>query len=153
LDAAIQVREWLRTAGHDVFLDRALEEGLRVGDAWRNRLYEELYRADVLICLLSSAFAASTWCAIEVGVAQAYGVRVLPVVVEPGATHTLVSGETQWADLAADPDHVRHDLVEALRRVDVAGRAAWTRSGSPYGPGTVRLGYGQGVLRPTGGVP
>jgi WD40 repeat protein len=130
VDTAARVRGWLREAGHSVFLACDLD-GVQVGDAWRDRLYDEIRRAQALVCIVTKAFAASPWCAAEVGIAQAYGVRVLPLRSEAGAEHKLVSPETtQWADLSGDVERARAELAEALRRLDGVGE--WAAGRSPY---------------------
>jgi WD40 repeat protein len=129
---ALKVRDWLRSAGHEVFLDRDLEVGLRVGDAWRQRLFEEINRADALVCIVTRAFAASPWCAAEVGIAQAYGLRVLPVRAERAVEYRLISSETQWADLTGNAAWARAELVEALHRLDGMGGTSGSDGSRPY---------------------
>jgi hypothetical protein len=41
----------LRAARHQVFLDRDLEDGLKLGEVWGKRLFEELYQADALVAV------------------------------------------------------------------------------------------------------
>jgi hypothetical protein len=132
LALAVQVREWLGADGHAVFLARHPEEGLRVGDTLRERLYQEIHRADALVCLLSTEFARSQWCAAEVAVADCLGIRLLPVRIEDGAGHELVPADTVYADLAADAGRARAELVEAVRRLDTAGKASWPAGRSPF---------------------
>jgi TIR domain/AAA ATPase domain len=134
LAVAAQVGGWLREAGHSVFLDRDLGDGLRVGDSWAQRLFTELYRADAVVAVVTGDFATSPWCAAEVGIARAHGVRLLPVRAQPGASHRLVSAETQWTELVGDGDDARAGLVEALRRLDGAGGVPWS-AGVPVYPG------------------
>jgi hypothetical protein len=69
---ALSVRDWLRGAGHSVFVSQDLDDGLRVGDTWAQRLFAELYDADALVAVVTGHFAASPWCAAEVGIAPAY---------------------------------------------------------------------------------
>jgi WD40 repeat protein len=134
LETASRVSTWLQAAGHRVFLDVDLEHGLRVGDAWRDRLFEEIHRADAIVCIVTNAFRASPWCAAEVGIAQAYGLRLLPVRAETGAAHPLISRSIQWADLSMDtPDaeRTRAKLLQALRTLDATG-GGWSLDRSPY---------------------
>src|SRR5215470_12038458 len=95
LGTAEMIAGWLRAAGHRVFLDRDLEDGLRVGDVWSKRLFEELYQADALVAVVTVAFGQAPWCAAEVGIALANGVRLLPVRVEPGVSHRLIGEDVQ----------------------------------------------------------
>jgi len=59
LRTAEMIASWLRAAGHRVFLDRDLEDGLKVGDVWGKRLFEELYQADALVAVVTAAFTQS----------------------------------------------------------------------------------------------
>jgi hypothetical protein len=58
---AEQVHAWLADDGHEVFLDRDLRDGIGVGEDWEKRLYERLRWADSVVCVVTSAFAASQW--------------------------------------------------------------------------------------------
>jgi WD40 repeat protein len=111
-------------------LARDLDEGIRVGEDWKERLYEELRAADALVCLITAKYAESPWCAAELGIADSSGMKILPVRAEPYAEHRLVT-TIQYADLAADPEQARLELVGALRRLD-AGGPGGPEAGSPY---------------------
>jgi hypothetical protein len=63
LSVAREVVGRLRADGHDVFLDRDAETDIRAGEQWRQRLYDELRRVDAVISVVTSASAASMWCA------------------------------------------------------------------------------------------
>jgi hypothetical protein len=55
------VHRWLVEAGHEVFLDQDLRDGIAVGDEWEQRLRW----AGAMICVITSAYLDSTWCAAE----------------------------------------------------------------------------------------
>src|SRR5262249_18627124 len=76
----------------------------------------------------------------------------LPVRAEPGASHRMVSSETQWTVLDGDGAGAREALVRALRRLAGAGGAAWSR-GMPVYPGVaaVETGAGGGFFGRQGG--
>jgi hypothetical protein len=103
-----------------VFLDQHVRDGIVVGDGWDQRLHERLRWADAVVCVVTPAYVASTWCSAEVGIAMSRGSRLLPVRARPKAVHPLLSA-AQYADLTEDPARTRAALVEALRRVDAAG--------------------------------
>jgi hypothetical protein len=147
-ECAGQLHQWLVGEGHEVFLDRDLRDGIPVGDEWDKRLHERLRWADVVICVVTSAAVASTWCSVEVGIALSRGSRVLPVRAEAGVVHPLLRS-IQHADLAVDSTAARAELVEALRRVDAVGGWGWPDDRSPF-PGLRPLDVGgpSGVLRP-----
>jgi tetratricopeptide (TPR) repeat protein len=118
---ATEVCEWLRADGHDPFLDSDLREGIAVGEDWKQRLYHELRNVDAVLCIVSKAFVASTWCAAEVGIADERGYRLLPLRVEAGVVHPLME-RLQYTDYLADPAGARERTLQVLRSIDAAGR-------------------------------
>ncbi len=130
-ECAGQLHQWLVAEGHEVFLDQDLRNGIAVGDGWDKRLHERLRWADAVVCVVTSAAVASTWCTAEVGIALSRGSRVLPVLAEPGVDHPLLKS-AQYADLTVDSAAARAALVEALRRVDAAGGFGWPDGLSPF---------------------
>ncbi|MGH8574530.1 MAG: toll/interleukin-1 receptor domain-containing protein, partial [Gammaproteobacteria bacterium] len=118
---AIELHQWLLEEGHEVFLAHDLHDGIGVGEEWQQRLHERLRWAQVVVCLLTSAYAVSPWCTAELGGAQTRGSRILPVAAEPGVTHPLLRS-VQHVDMTRDPAGARLALAEALRRVDLAAR-------------------------------
>ena len=127
LTLAREVHRWLVEAGHEVFLAQDLRDGIAVGEQWEQRLHDELRLADAVVCVLTSAYLASTWCAAEVGIARSRGSRLLPLRVEPDLAHPLLKS-VQHTDLTRDLAEARAALVEVLRRVDVA----WPEDRSPF---------------------
>jgi hypothetical protein len=75
---AREVRRWLGDR-HEVFLAQGLREGIAAGERWRSRLHERLRWADAVVCLVTSSYVASPWCAAEVGAALSRGSRLVPV--------------------------------------------------------------------------
>ncbi|MGH3771517.1 MAG: TIR domain-containing protein, partial [Pseudonocardiaceae bacterium] len=128
---ACEVHQWLIEAGHEVFLDQDVRDGIALGELWRQRLWERLRWADAVVCVVTSAYLVSTWCAAEVAVAQSRGSRLLPLRVEPGLDHPLLS-EVQYGEVTRDPVGARAAVAEALRRIDAAGGAGWSDDRSPF---------------------
>lgn len=126
-----EVRRWLDDDSHEVFLDQDPRDGIALGEQWRQRLHERLRWADAVICVVTSAYLASTWCSAEVAIAQSRGSRLLPLRAEPEVTHPLLS-DLQHTDLAPDPGAARAVLAEALRRVDAVGGSGWPDDRSPF---------------------
>ncbi|MGB6164794.1 MAG: toll/interleukin-1 receptor domain-containing protein [Pseudonocardiaceae bacterium] len=126
-----EVHWWLVAAGHEVFLDQDLRDGIAVGDGWEQRLHERLRWADAVVCVVISAFVASPWCTAEVSFALSRGSRVLPVRAEPGVDHPLLAS-FQYADLTTDSPTARAALVQELRRVDAVGGWGWPDDRSPF---------------------
>jgi hypothetical protein len=91
LALACELHQWLVTIGHAVFLARDGRDGIALGEPWREHLQERLRWADAMVCLVSPAYLASTWCTAEVTAAQVLGSRLLPLWLEPGLAHPLLS--------------------------------------------------------------
>ncbi|MGH3810976.1 MAG: TIR domain-containing protein, partial [Pseudonocardiaceae bacterium] len=121
---ASEVHRWLIGAGHEVFVAQDLRDGITVGEQWERRLHERLRWADAVVCVVTSAYLTSRWCAAEVATARSRGSRLLPVRAEPAVTDPLLDS-VQHTDMAQDPQTARAWLVEALRRVDAAGGLGW----------------------------
>ncbi|MGH3802413.1 MAG: toll/interleukin-1 receptor domain-containing protein, partial [Pseudonocardiaceae bacterium] len=127
LERAGQLREWLVTEGHKVFLDQDPRDGIPLGDEWEKRLRW----ADAVVCVVTSASLESKWCTQEIACARARGSRLLPVRAEPGVDHPLLKS-IQHADLTVGATATCAALVEALRRVDAAGGLGWADDRSPF---------------------
>ncbi|MGB7798196.1 MAG: toll/interleukin-1 receptor domain-containing protein, partial [Pseudonocardiaceae bacterium] len=130
-ECAARLHRWLVAEGHEMFFDQDARDGIVLGEEWQRRLHERLRWADAVVCVVTSAAVASTWCTAEVSIALSRGSRVLPVRVEPGVEHPLLDS-AQYADLTGDPDAARVALVAALRRVDAVGGFGWPDDRSPF---------------------
>lgn len=64
-ECAAELHRWLVGEGHEVFLDGDPRDGLRVGEEWERRLHERLRWADAVVCVVTSAAVASTWCSVR----------------------------------------------------------------------------------------
>jgi WD40 repeat protein/type II secretory pathway predicted ATPase ExeA len=127
---ADEVRNWLRAAGHDPFLDDDLRDGISVGEDWEQRLYCELRRADAVIGVVTSSFVASNWCSAELGIAGALGCRLMPLRAEAGVVHPLMA-RLQYADYKADPRQARDRLLQAVRLLEDSG-GTWREGDNPF---------------------
>jgi hypothetical protein len=127
---AVQLHRWFTDVGHEAFLDRDLRDGISVGDEWERRLHERLRWADAVVCVITAAYRASTWCSAEVGIARSRGSVLLPAS-EPGVPHPLLSS-LQWTDLVADPDATRTQLIAVADRIDRVGGRGWPDGRSPF---------------------
>ncbi|MGQ0774632.1 MAG: nSTAND1 domain-containing NTPase [Pseudonocardiales bacterium] len=125
------VHRWLDQAGHEVFFDQDPQDGIAVGEVWRQRLHERLRWADAVVCVVTSASVASSWCTAEIAMAQARGSRLLPLRAEPDADHPLLT-DVHHIDLAQDSAAAHAALIAALHRVDAAGGGGWPDDRSPF---------------------
>jgi WD40 repeat protein len=128
---ADHINEWLTDAGHQTFLDHDLHAGITVGEEWQQRLHERLRWADAVVCVVTSTYIASPWCTAEVAVAQSRGSKLLPIVVESTVVHPLLKS-LQYVVAPANMQEARAKLVEAIRRVDIAGTFGWLDVRSPF---------------------
>ncbi|MGH3672957.1 MAG: TIR domain-containing protein, partial [Pseudonocardiaceae bacterium] len=126
-----ELRRWLADDGHDVLLDQDLRDEVVFGKEWQDRLHERLRWADAVVCVVTSAYLTSTWCAAEIGIAQSRGSRLLPVLAEPGIAHPLLM-TNQHTDMTRDSIVARATLTKALRRVDAAGGLGWPDDRPPF---------------------
>ncbi|MGH3569345.1 MAG: TIR domain-containing protein, partial [Pseudonocardia sp.] len=122
-----EVYRWLVEAGHEVFLDQDLRDGIALGEEWERRLHERLTWANAVVCVVTSAYLDSTWCAAEIGIARSRGSQLLPLCAEPGVAHPLLTS-VQHRDFMADPAAARAAVITALHRVD----ATWPDDRSPF---------------------
>jgi WD40 repeat protein len=95
-------------------------------------LYEQLRRADAVVCVVSEAYVESVWCAGEIGAARALGSELLPVVVSPDSERHKLLKTIQALDAAKDPDAARNSLLERLSVIDGGGGWGWPDGQSPY---------------------
>ena len=136
LRLATVVHRLLSDAGHKVFLDVDQFDGIQIGERWRQGLYAHLRAADVVVCLVSRAYVASSWCTIELATAEALGARLLPLTIESGVTHPLVD-DIQHLDYLGDPAAALTTLEASVRGPSV-GYRGWTDNANPF-PGLRRF--------------
>lgn len=130
-EMADELHAVLTAARHDVFLDAHVGDGIPAGDQWQHRLEERLRWADAVVCLLTPGFAASQWCAAEVGAARTQDRLVIPLLAEPEVRFPLLDA-VQHLDYVQDRPATRDRLLETLRQLDVAGGRGWRDGDSPY---------------------
>ena len=121
------VHRWLVEAGHEAFLDQDLRDGIVLGEEWEQLLYERLRWANAVICVVTTAYLNSTWCAIEVGIARSQSSQLLPLCAESGVAHPLLES-LQHTDYTANPSTARAEVINALCRID----ATWPEDRSPF---------------------
>ena len=127
---ADEVSGWLRAAGHDPFLAHDLRDGISAGEDWEQRLYRELREVDAVIGVVTSSFVASNWCSAEVGIASAWGCRLVPLRAEAGVVHPLMR-RLQDVDYLADPQQACDRVLHAIRLLDRGG-GTWREGRNPF---------------------
>jgi energy-coupling factor transporter ATP-binding protein EcfA2 len=124
---AAEVHQWLVEDDHEVFLDQDLRDGIAAGEEWERRLHEQLRRANVVVCVVTSAYRDSMWCAVEIGIARSRGSQLLPLCAEPGVVHPLLTS-LQHFDYTTELSTARAAVLKALRQVDII----WPDDRSPF---------------------
>jgi hypothetical protein len=120
---ADEVATWLRAKDHYLFLDHDRRNGIGAGEDWKQRLYNELRKVDVVVGVVTSSFLVSPWCSAELGIADALGCLIIPLRAATDAAHPLVQNR-QYVDYHADPQQARDRVLQAVRRLD-DGRGSW----------------------------
>ena len=130
--AAEQVRQWLEQDGHHSYLDRHLVDGNLPGDEWEKRLFEELRKADAVVCIVTEAYLGSVWCAAEIGAARALGSELLPLRFCSGEVFHPLLKPIHGVDAILDPEGTRERLALKLGIIDGTGGLGWPDDKSPY---------------------
>ncbi|HEU0080213.1 MAG TPA: toll/interleukin-1 receptor domain-containing protein, partial [Longimicrobiaceae bacterium] len=132
-DAALAdaVHDALAAAGHEVFLDHHRDDGIAAGAEWERVLYEELDRADALVCVVTAAYVGSRWCFAEIALAKSRGRLIVPLTAADGAPHPLLA-PAQALAYGADPAAATARLLDRLSAVDAGGGAAWDPARAVY---------------------
>ena len=102
---AVALRDWLVAEGwNEFFLDLDPDRGLKAGERWQAALKAAAERCQLVVILISPAWAASKWCLAEFLLAKSLNKRILGVIVEPTPLADLpteLTAEWQLADLTA----------------------------------------------------
>ncbi|MEX2556634.1 MAG: TIR domain-containing protein [Actinomycetota bacterium] len=138
---AADLRRWLQEQGFSsLFLDFDPEDGIPPGRRWEEELYSELRKADVLLFLGTRAAVESRWCHTELAFARSLGRTIVPITLEDGAVHPLVS-DTEWIRIDPHGSGVFAPLAGALSRlgIDPLDTLDWDPNQPPY-PGLLPFG-------------
>jgi len=104
---ALAIHDWLVEQGWgDVFLDLDPRRGLVAGDRWQAALKAAAEQCELILILISPAWAKSKWCLAEFLLAKQMNKQILGVVVEQTPLADLpveLTAEWQLVDLSA-PD-------------------------------------------------
>jgi hypothetical protein len=128
-ELAADIRDWLKTDGHDVFLDYDRQDGIEGGDLWEERLYERLRWADAVVCLVTDEYVTSRWCFGEIVAAKTLGGKIVPLAAKEGVRHPLLDG---LQHVAYHDAQAREHIYGILREIDARGGAGWPDDRSPF---------------------
>ena len=135
---AIAVRDWLVEQGwNEVILDLDPERGIKAGQRWQEALKRAAERCEVVIFLISPAWAGSKWCLAEFLLAKQLNKPIFGVIVDatPFADiPTEMTAGWQLVDLTAGT--LDHSMTITLPR------GAGTATGAFASEGLARLRIG-----------
>jgi TIR domain len=120
---AVDVQGWLKTDGHDVFLDYDRQDGIEGGDLWEEWLYERLRWADAVVCLVTDEYVTSQWCFGEIVAAKTLGSRILPLAAEKGSVVHCWTVSSISLITAHNRRHANRSAGYCARLTPLAGRA------------------------------
>ena len=126
--------DWLRTLGFDnAFLDIDESTGIRPGDKWEARLYEELAACSAVVLVVTPHWLASKWCFAEFVQARATGKAIFPIIFTPDGGQTF-AGDLQRVDFSTDPEGGKRSLAQRLKdlALDVQSGFDWDSRRAPY---------------------
>lgn len=133
-DCAQKIKTWLAQEGYErVFLDFDKHSGVRAGEHWERRLYEEVERCHAVILIVTQNWLESKWCFVEFAQARALGKIIFPITLSPLGDQ-LVAPEIQGVDLKDWNTEGQEHLRKRIREItgEVARGFIWDRSRSPY---------------------
>jgi hypothetical protein len=125
------LRQWQRTFRNDnveFWFDREQDKGLRGGDPWRDRIFEEIDRSDVAVLLVTQQFVISPVIMDEelpriLARHKKGEMEVLPLLVQPTRLKGFPTGDSlQWAPGKPNPlsayfEHGENAFAEARNEV------------------------------------
>ena len=133
-DRAREIMGWLRSLGFDnAFLDIDERNGIRPGDKWEARLYEELAACSAVVLVVTPNWLASKWCFAEFVQARATGKAIFPIIFTPDGGQTFAS-DLQRVDFSTDPEGGKRSLAQRLKdlALDVQSGFEWDARRAPY---------------------
>ncbi len=111
---AIAVHDWLIAQGwNELFLDLHPERGLKAGQRWQDALKQAAERCELVIFLISPAWAASKWCLAEFLLAKQMSKPIFGVIIEPtpfADIPTEMTAEWQLVDLTVGTRNVPFEV-------------------------------------------
>jgi len=103
---AVALKEWLATNGwDDVFLDIDPVRGLSAGERWQEALRRAADRCEVVVFIVTPAWAKSKWCLAEFLLAKSLNKRIFGAILKPveiGELPTELTVEWQLCHLVGD---------------------------------------------------
>jgi formylglycine-generating enzyme len=142
-----------RDAAVEFWFDREEDEGLRGGDQWKERIFEEIDRADVGVLLITQEFVQSAFIRDEelpriVARAERREMELVPVLVEPALWEDLELASFQMTpgrptplleSLSQHEQHFKTATLEVLKSLKATVQRARRRRDSAPSPQVVEV--------------
>lgn len=106
---ALAIQQWLVERGwgrDEIFLDIDPEQGISVGENWRDALTRASDRCEAVVFLVSQAWIASRWCEVEFNTARALHKKMFAVLIDDARIDEIpayMGAEWQLASLVGEP--------------------------------------------------
>lgn len=115
LREAIALKKWLASQdpplANDIFVDQDPRTGIPVASRWMEELRRASSRCEAVICMLSTAWEASTYCQSEFHLAELLGKKIVCARLETTAAASITR-EWQRCDLFGDGPKIEIDLKD-----------------------------------------
>jgi hypothetical protein len=137
---AERIADEIRQAGHRIFRDSDLDDGIAPGADWQRTLFRELRSCDAVVFLNSHAAQKSLWCHSELVVAILLRKLVYSLDLTPNlGRHPLLRG-LQGVRFETSIDAGVQRLTDSLCHdgLDAGSRPRWER-GRPLYPGLAAM--------------
>ena len=134
---AIEIFDVLKENGFDyIFLDHDKKSGIKSGEDWEKRLYDEIKRAHAMILLISPAWIESKWCFVEYTQARSLGKEIIPVIIDHGSNDEVdkwIKSNIQKTDYTQDKDALNR-VISRIKEVSLETQQGfeWDTKKSPY---------------------
>jgi WD40 repeat protein len=140
IEPVVRIGEGIRQAGHSIFFDSDLDDGINPGAAWQRTLFRELRICDAVVFVNSDAGQESKWCHSELAVAIELGKRVYSIDLIRGLSPHPLLQPLQGIRMESTLDASIQRLVDILDSDGLpgSGRHRWERGRPPY-PGLAAL--------------
>lgn len=116
LDAVTKAKKVLEAAGHTAYV---AEYSAKAGTRLPNDIKKGIQSADVVVVFWSSAARDSAWVDQEMGIAEAHGKTIVPIVLEKGLVPGGFLADRKYLSAVSDPEKTLAEMrsvVEAEKK-------------------------------------
>ena len=121
------------------FLDIDEKDGIQINEKWEERLYKELIKSKIALCLVSKNWIESCWCQKEYSLAKTLNKETILVSIEEDPQHKKevfqwIGEHIQQIDIADNPEAFEKVLkhIDELTRKVFDKPYAWDENKNPY---------------------